>query len=628
MNIWRILDIDPTEDISTIKKAYAKKLKLHHPEDDPEGYQQLREAYDLAIKMAKKGQRKPRMEPILVDPSTPVEEEVDEEVPTLTIQRVLSMDDVHEQLDRDDQVDSIDDFIEQVQALYDDFPSRINPENWTRLLHSDLVWDIQKSRLVRDRLFDFLEEHHHLPKSVWVKLEECFHWRELSEKPYYMDEHSEEFCAYYRKQLDEPGLRFDTLLQATDIDHDLFLSYRDAAYQALIENQLELAASSLNAAIALFADDPDLLRLLGEYCQRIGDMDGAIDAFTRIISLQPDATDNYVARAYIWYNHQHFTEARNECDYILSQVPNHAEALSLLGKCQLELGDAALAKATFQQLLAANPHDYQALIMLTQLRADMVKQAKTLPAKERELALQPLITELGERKGLHTQTKQALRFQVIFTTVILALIMLFHSLLSGAFEDHTGLGPISYVKHAVNGPIHITSAYEFDRMEPDQFITTRITDAHPLGIFQYQQTDADGKSTTTYESYMSVAKKGSNVAPSAWVYIGHLDGSPVILLATAEQAVRMNETKTLEIEHGKTQEIPEEVLDDAEEILQQPGLKSTYDTKYLVTDHMIDAKQYKPSWPPFSAAFYGIILLLLYRVFFRSLYKIYLLTRF
>ncbi|ASJ56477.1 hypothetical protein BP422_24685 [Brevibacillus formosus] len=628
MNIWRILDIDPTEDISTIKKAYAKKLKLHHPEDDPEGYQQLREAYDQAIKMAKQGQRKPRMEPILVDPSTSEEEEVDEEVPTLTVQRVLSIDAVHEQLDRDDQVDSIDAFIEQVQALYDDFPSRINPENWTRLLHSDLVWDIQQSRLIRERLFDFLEEHHHLPKSVWVKLEECFHWRELIEKPYYMDEHSEEFCAYYRKQLDEPGLRFDTLLQATDIDHDLFLSYRDSAYQALKENQLEQAGSSLNAAIALFADDPDLLRLLGEYCQRIGDMDGAIDAFSRINSLQPDAIDNYVARAYIWYNHQHFTEARKECEYILSQVPNHAEALSLLGKCQLELGDAALAKATFQQLLAANPHDYQALIMLTQLRADMVKQAKTLPAKERELALQPLIAELGERKGLHTQTKQALRFQVIFKTVILALIVLFHSLLSGAFEDHTGLGPISYVKHVVNGPIHITSAYEFDRMEPDQFITTRITDAHPLGIFQYQQTDADGKSTTTYESYMSVAKKGSNVAPSAWVYIGHLDGSPVILLATAEQAVKMNETKTLEIELGKIQEIPEEVLDDAEEILQQPGFTSTYNAKYLVTDHMIDAKQHKLSWPPFSAVFYGIILLLLYRVFFRSLYKTYLLTRF
>jgi tetratricopeptide (TPR) repeat protein len=628
VNIWRILDIDPTEDILTIKKAYAKKLKLHHPEDDPEGYQQLREAYDRAIKMAKQRKEKPRTETFLVDLSTPGEERVDEDLPTLTVQRVLSTDDVHEQLDRDDQVDSIDAFIEQVQALYDDFPSRINPENWTKLLHSDLVWDIQKSRLVRERLFDFLEEHHHLPKNVWVKLEECFHWRELMEKPYYLDEHSEEFCAYYRRQLDEPGLRFDALLQAADIDHNLFLSYRDAAYQALKENQLELAGNSLNAAIALFADDTDLLRLLGEYSQRIGDMAGAIDAFSRIISLQPDAIDNYVARAYIWYNHQHFTEARNECGYILSQIPSHAEALSLLGKCQLKLGDVDQAKATFQQLLAANPHDYQALIMLTQLRADMVKQAKNLPAKERELALPPLIAELGKRKGLHTQTKQALRFQVIYTTVILALIVLFHSLLSGAFEDHTGLRPISYVKHVMNGPIHITSAYEFDRMEPDQFITTRITDAHPLGIFQYQQTDADENSTTTYESYMSNAKKGSNVAPSAWVYIGHLDRSPIILLATAEQAVKMNETKTLEIERGKIQEIPERVLDDAEEILQQPGFTSTYDTKYLVTNHMIDAKQHRLSWPPFSAAFYGIILLLLYRVFFRSLYKIYLLTRF
>ncbi|SHK78387.1 hypothetical protein SAMN02745163_04452, partial [Clostridium cavendishii DSM 21758] len=53
MEIWDILDLEPTTKTSDIKKAYAKKLKIHHPEDDPEGYQRLREAYDTAIKYAK-----------------------------------------------------------------------------------------------------------------------------------------------------------------------------------------------------------------------------------------------------------------------------------------------------------------------------------------------------------------------------------------------------------------------------------------------------------------------------------------------------------------------------------------------------------------------------------------------
>ncbi|MED4957600.1 hypothetical protein P9747_23110, partial [Paenibacillus macerans] len=54
MTIWERLGIGRTEDIKLIKRAYAKQLKKHHPEDDPEGYQALREAFDAAVSYAKK----------------------------------------------------------------------------------------------------------------------------------------------------------------------------------------------------------------------------------------------------------------------------------------------------------------------------------------------------------------------------------------------------------------------------------------------------------------------------------------------------------------------------------------------------------------------------------------------
>jgi curved DNA-binding protein CbpA len=53
MDIWSVLEIKPTDDVGTIKKAYAKKLKLHYPEEDPVGHQTLRQAYDKALKLAK-----------------------------------------------------------------------------------------------------------------------------------------------------------------------------------------------------------------------------------------------------------------------------------------------------------------------------------------------------------------------------------------------------------------------------------------------------------------------------------------------------------------------------------------------------------------------------------------------
>ncbi len=49
---WQKLGITPTSDKRTIKRAYSIALKSCHPEDDPEGFQQLNEAYQWALSYA------------------------------------------------------------------------------------------------------------------------------------------------------------------------------------------------------------------------------------------------------------------------------------------------------------------------------------------------------------------------------------------------------------------------------------------------------------------------------------------------------------------------------------------------------------------------------------------------
>ena len=53
MKCFEILKIEPTKDIKIIKKAYAKEIRLHHPEDDEEGYMKVRSAYEEAMAYAK-----------------------------------------------------------------------------------------------------------------------------------------------------------------------------------------------------------------------------------------------------------------------------------------------------------------------------------------------------------------------------------------------------------------------------------------------------------------------------------------------------------------------------------------------------------------------------------------------
>ena len=53
MNKWEILGIEPTHDLKLIRRRYAELVRLYHPEDQPEIYQQIVEAYQSALREAR-----------------------------------------------------------------------------------------------------------------------------------------------------------------------------------------------------------------------------------------------------------------------------------------------------------------------------------------------------------------------------------------------------------------------------------------------------------------------------------------------------------------------------------------------------------------------------------------------
>ena len=48
-NPFKVLGIEPTSDKKQIKKAYAKLAARYHPEEYPEKWQEIHEAYEAAI---------------------------------------------------------------------------------------------------------------------------------------------------------------------------------------------------------------------------------------------------------------------------------------------------------------------------------------------------------------------------------------------------------------------------------------------------------------------------------------------------------------------------------------------------------------------------------------------------
>ena len=68
MNCWELLGIPPTRDLEVIKAAFAAQSRLHHPEEDPDGFATLKSAYQQARSIAST----PRLYDMKYVPETPL----------------------------------------------------------------------------------------------------------------------------------------------------------------------------------------------------------------------------------------------------------------------------------------------------------------------------------------------------------------------------------------------------------------------------------------------------------------------------------------------------------------------------------------------------------------------------
>lgn len=367
MTIWERLGLPPTTDMKAIKRAYARQLKVYHPEDDPAGYQALREAFDAAVGYAKKGapfetvrndedwvnaetETEPPREADLVlpkirlmNPEAYSEDSFNRE-PDLVLPkfRPLPIPPVAETDPAEANLRAVAEWIDRAAALYDDFPSRISTVKWEELLHSETVWNLDTAPIVSAQLLSLLQTRRYLPTEVWRMLEKSFGWLRMMEAAgeYDPDLHADSFLLFYQRQL-QSGLRFDSLLRTENVDINRFLELRDLGHQALVMDHIPQAEQYLQSAYALFADDPDLLRLLGECCFRKNYYKKALDYFNRLTEIMPDEIDGYLYRAKLLHYKRDYAPLLEECKSILSRWPDHEQARLLMAHAFLALGKKA-----------------------------------------------------------------------------------------------------------------------------------------------------------------------------------------------------------------------------------------------------------------------------------------------
>lgn len=173
---FHILQIQETKNESEITNAYRTILKQTHPEEDPEGFQKLRLAYETALAYSKEVQQE--------------EEEPKTEV---------------------------DIWIEQVAEVYEDVYLRRDMTSWNPLFLAEVCEDLDTFCEAREKFLAFCMNHAFLPQEVWQRADQVFQIKES------ISELSELFPADYLQYVEKR------------MEEEQFITYDDFEY--LVERE-------------------------------------------------------------------------------------------------------------------------------------------------------------------------------------------------------------------------------------------------------------------------------------------------------------------------------------------------------------------------------------------------------
>ncbi|GIO30961.1 MULTISPECIES: J domain-containing protein [Paenibacillus] len=596
MQIWNILGMEATDDAAKIKRAYAAKLKQHHPEDDPEGYQKLREAYDHALKLAKERRKKAaslsRAEsegqeedarPLLAESEnvrhtgslnnvevgsaeigqdafgmeTETETGGEDEYETTYVHRRITD---FGQNQPPEPVDPLEQFMERIERLYDHFPSRIDPDRWVEQLNSDTMWNVGMQSNISVRLLYFMEDHHFVPEAVWTLLENTFHWSETAgEDP---KDFKDEFPNVYAYAVAKPPLLhlgYTALLQAEESDIDDFLWMREKGLLAMLERDYETAKQLLEDASEIFGEDPDAVRLLAECYAQTGDADNALQASDLLVRLQPDGIDGYLYRARAFYERGDLNACLHDLNRVLERHPSYIAALSLAGRCYRMLGEYDNAYEMYKRILDLQPDDIDAVLAVADINRQKLNALESGQAHGGRAERKRLKQALG-KKTIGQRLKLGGFFLVTGKWFSLIVLVLFQIYTASSFKNYTGESIIRYFVGADKAPEirTVSSIDELVRLPAKvDGVSIALDQAEYTGIVQVKVTE-DDEEEIKYVKGSEIKKQGLESAITGYLCVGELNGKQLIVLTDYDQAKQIYDNHRIELK-GTVQDVDSDI---------------------------------------------------------------------
>ena len=180
--VWEILGIEDTADEAAVREAYRQRLLHTNPEDDPEGFKMLREAYEKAVELLNR--RKDSEENAKARPGelTPLEQ-----------------------------------LMADADSIYEDIPSRRDLSLWKKWADTPLIQGLDTVDQVRQEFLVYTQTHFHYPTRVWQFFDEIF--RITDESAALMEVFPENYIRFILSHINEPDyFTYDAIIPRSELD--------------------------------------------------------------------------------------------------------------------------------------------------------------------------------------------------------------------------------------------------------------------------------------------------------------------------------------------------------------------------------------------------------------------------
>jgi tetratricopeptide (TPR) repeat protein len=383
MDCWKVLDLEPTDDLRLIKKAYAKKLKIYHPEDDAAGYQKLREAYELAQRLVRQGeisywkyesinsemqedsiqeellQENEKKESIMpeCEDETSAQQEFEPESSDedFDYDALEWYNDVSENADHD----GVETFMATLSQLYENESQRTQLEQWRELFNDVILWNLEKQQYLYGKVITFLVSHHYLPNEVWQFLDQQFQWSENTMT--LTETYGEEKVSYVMARVkgDVPFITPYWLAGKSNLDS--YYKEIEIIYSKLIRNAFPEAISMIKSARKTWGDDPNVLILEAEHSLWTNRERVAKKLYAQLRTQLPNNIELYLIMTRTLLKFRLYKDALTAINQVLEKEPQHIAVLLLASECYGNKRRFKEAQKLYMDAVALEPTNLQVI---------------------------------------------------------------------------------------------------------------------------------------------------------------------------------------------------------------------------------------------------------------------------